>query len=194
MNVLRARLLMLAMIVLMNAPATAMATPTPAAKGGMGDTATPIEHVIVLMQENHSFDNYFGTYPGADGFPEGTCIPVDPQDPTNDQCIEPFHLEGGQSADLDHTEQTHALQYNDGKMDGFVAALNDRNQDGTLAMGYYDDRELPYYWNVADEYVLFDRFFTWHMAEASRTTCSGSRDRPGALTDAFPRRDMVMTS
>ncbi len=86
--------------------------------------------------------------------------PGRPAGSRNDKCVEPFHLEGGQSADLDHTEQTHALQYNDGKMDGFVAALNDRNQDGTLAMGYYDDRELPYYWNVADEYVLFDRFFT----------------------------------
>jgi phospholipase C len=112
------------------------------------------------MQENHSFDNYFGTYPGADGFPEGTCVPVEPDDPANTDCIEPFHLEGGQSADLDHTRQTHELQYNHGKMDGFVAALNARNQDGRLAMGYYDDRELAYYWNIADEYVLFDRSFT----------------------------------
>ena len=39
-------------------------------------TATPIKHFVTLMQENHSFDNYFGTYPGADGIPEGTCMPV----------------------------------------------------------------------------------------------------------------------
>ena len=37
---------------------------------------TPIEHFMFLMQENHSFDNYFGTYPGADGIPKGTCMPV----------------------------------------------------------------------------------------------------------------------
>lgn len=123
-------------------------------------TTTPIEHFIVLMQENHSFDNYFGTYPGADGFPEGTCVPVEPDNPQNKDCIEPFHLEGGQSADLDHTRETHNLQYNNGEMDGFVKALNDRNQEGRLAMGYYDDRELAYYWNIADEYVLFDKFFT----------------------------------
>ncbi len=121
---------------------------------------TPIEHFIVLMQENHSFDNYFGTYPGADGFPGETCIPVELDNPDNTECVEPFHLEGGQSADLDHTQQTHKIQYNNGKMDGFVAALNERNQDGRMAMGYYDDRELPYYWNIADQYVLFDRFFT----------------------------------
>ena len=37
---------------------------------------TPIKHFVVLMQENHSFDNYFGTYPGADGIPKGTCMPA----------------------------------------------------------------------------------------------------------------------
>ena len=41
-------------------------------------TTTPIQHVVVLMQEHHSFDSYFGTYPGADGIPAGTCMPVDP--------------------------------------------------------------------------------------------------------------------
>ena len=45
-------------------------------------------------------------------------------------------------------------------MDGFVSALNARNQDGKLAMGYYDDRDIPYYWNLADNYVLFDQFFS----------------------------------
>jgi phospholipase C len=45
-------------------------------------------------------------------------------------------------------------------MDGFVSALLQQNQDGRLAMGFYDDRDLPYYWNLAEEYVLFDRFFS----------------------------------
>src|SRR5215471_13151373 len=44
---------------------------------------TPIQHIVVLMQENHTFDNYFGTYPGADGIKPGTCMPVNPQDKTN---------------------------------------------------------------------------------------------------------------
>ena len=123
---------------------------------------TPIEHVIFLMQENHSFDNYFGTYPGADGIPEGACMPVDPFDAANTDCVEPFHL-GDNGVDLDdpdHSSETFKRQYNEGKMDGFVYALNQRNQDGRLAMAYYDERELPYYWNIADEYVLFDRFFS----------------------------------
>lgn len=124
--------------------------------------STPVEHVIVLMQENHSFDNYFGTYPGADGIPADTCMPVDPLDAASSACITPFHL-GDNEVDLDdpdHSSATFKLQYNEGKMDGFVHALNLRNQDGRLAMAYYDERELPYHWNVAEEYVLFDRFFS----------------------------------
>jgi phospholipase C len=123
---------------------------------------TPIEHVIFLMQENHSFDNYFGTYPGADGFPEGLCVPVDPFDPANEECIEPFLMGSNEveNADPDHSEVTHRLQYNDGKMDGFIYALEQRNQDGRIAMGYYDDSVLSYYWNIADEYVLFEHFFS----------------------------------
>jgi len=119
---------------------------------------TPIEHFMVLMQENHSFDNYFGTYPGADGVPEGTCIPLDPNDPEAG-CAEPFRIGNNPSEDLDHSSATHALQYNGGKMDGFVHALELRNQNGAAALGFYDENDLPFYWNIADEFVLFDRFF-----------------------------------
>jgi phospholipase C len=121
---------------------------------------TPIQHFVVLMQENHTFDNYFGTYPGANGIPAGTCMPVDPSDKTNTDCVEPFHIGDRPIDDLDHSLSTFQMQYNDGKMNGFVYALNQRNQNGAMAMGYYDDSDLPYYWNLADEYVLFDNYFS----------------------------------
>ncbi len=123
-------------------------------------TATPIEHVVVVIQSNHTFDNYFGTYPGVDGIPAGTCMPYDPHDPRNTDCVEPFHTGNQSTLDLNHSASTFVRQYNDGEMDGFIYALNLRGQDGTRAMGYYDGRDLPYYWNLADEYVLFDRFFS----------------------------------
>ena len=141
--------------------------PEPESEGGEVETPagdpkpnTPIEHFIIIMQENHTFDNYFGTYPGANGIPEGTCMPVDPDDPNNTDCVEPFRIGDLPISDLDHSQATGIRQYNEGKMDGFVSALNARNQDGSLSMGYYDRRDLPYYWNVADEYVLFDNFFS----------------------------------
>ncbi|HLO31459.1 MAG TPA: alkaline phosphatase family protein [Anaerolineales bacterium] len=121
---------------------------------------TPIEHFIVLMQENHTFDNYFGTYPGVDGIPAGMCMPVDPFDSANTDCVEPYHIGDRPIDDLDHSLGTFQSQYNDGNMNGFVYALNQRNQNGALSMGYYDGTDLPYYWNIADQYVLFDRFFS----------------------------------
>ena len=122
-------------------------------------TTTPIKHLVVIMQENHSFDNYFGTYPGANGFPAGTRMLVDPANPDAGY-VEPWHLGNTTITDLSHSASTFTEQMNGGKMDSFVSALIRRNQDGRIAMGYYDDRDIPYYWNLADNYVLFDRFFS----------------------------------
>jgi phospholipase C len=133
--------------------------PLPAHAQSAPEAITPIEHFITVMQENHTFDNYFGTYPGADGLPQGVCMPVNPKDPSNERCVRPHHIEG-QVEDLDHSAATFETQYNKGRLDGFVYALNIRNQNGKLSMGHYDDRDLPYYWNLVDEYVVFDRFFS----------------------------------
>jgi phospholipase C len=120
---------------------------------------TPIQHLVVLMQENHSFDNYFGTYPGADGLPPDTQMPIDPNNLAAGYVV-PWHIGSSTITDLSHSASTYVDQYNNGKMDGFVSALNTRNQDGKLTMGYYDERDIPYYWNLADSYVLFDQFFS----------------------------------
>ena len=125
----------------------------------LAPTTTPIKHFITLMQENHSFDNYFGTYSGADGIPPGTCIPWDPEDPETG-CVEPFPIGDRAIVDLGHSLTTFEAQYNDGAMDGFLKVFADQEDTGDLPAGYYDDNDLPYYWNIADEYVLFDRFFT----------------------------------
>jgi phospholipase C len=123
---------------------------------------TPIKHFIVLMQENHSFDNYFGTYPGADGIPAGTCMPIDPAKRRRGGCVTPFHLGNRtvQDTPLGNSTRVARRQLNGGRMNGFISAFT--AEAGTVepaVMGYYDDREISYYWNVADEYVLFDRFF-----------------------------------
>ena len=122
---------------------------------------TPIHHFITLMQENHTFDNYFGTYPGVDGIPPGACVPIDPRKGRK-PCFKPFHIGSNSIAprDLDHSTATARLQYNGGRMDGFISSLRRRNQDGRLAMGYRNGDDLPFYWNLADDYVLYDRFFS----------------------------------
>jgi phospholipase C len=123
-------------------------------------TTTPIEHFVVLMQSNHSFDNYFGTYPGADGIPANTCLPLNTDNSTADNCVKPFKLGDQSPSDLDHRPGTQRVQLNDGKMNGFVAAYRRKGRDGTNSMGYYDGADLPYYWSTAANFTLFDRFFS----------------------------------
>ena len=126
------------------------ASPTP---------TTPIKHVVVLMQENHTFDNYFGTYPGANGPPASTCMPRDPTTPSSG-CVAPYHLPSRRTVDLSHGTDVAAVALDNGKLDGFIAAQNKRNLPGETAMGYYDGSDLPFYWNLASTSVLADRFFS----------------------------------
>jgi phospholipase C len=131
-------------------PAGATAAPAP---------RTPIRHVVTVMQENHSFDNYFGTYPGADGVPDDACMPRDPA-ARKRGCVAPFHIGNRPVEDLSDTPQVAAAQLHGGAMDGFLSAIaQQRGREQPLVMGHYDQRELPFYWRLADEYVLFDRFF-----------------------------------
>jgi phospholipase C len=144
---------------LLIALAAALLTAAPAAAAPA--TTTPIEHVVLLMQANHSFDNYFGTYPGADGIPKDTCLPVSTRRPSSGDCVRPFHLGDRAVPDLDHPLSVFERQRNGGRMDGFVSAF--RQVGAGLhpsVMGYYDQRDIPFAWNVARNYVLFDRFFT----------------------------------
>ncbi len=136
-----------------------------------------IKHVILIMQENRSFDNYFGTYPGADGIPmqngsPTVCIP----DPLKHVCVKPYHdrsfIDGGGPhgtlpalADIDH-----------GKMDGFIRSAANaisgkychEHPDAALCvfaakpedvMGYYTSAEIPNYWTYAHDFVLQDHMF-----------------------------------
>ena len=136
--------------------------------GGGEHPRTPIKHFVYLLQENHTFDNYFGTYGrGSDGTPIGTCMPLNLNHPKG-KCIKPFRLGGRAVTDIGHNVIIFRGQYNHGKMNGFANVLRLQGVNPTNVMGYYDGSDIPYYWNLADQYVLFDRFFS------SATDGSGS--------------------
>jgi phospholipase C len=138
------------------------AWPPPPASAALAAAAprarTPIGHFVMLLQQGHSFDNYFGGYPGADGIPPGVCMPVLPAHPARG-CVRPYPLGDTNNRRLDHSRKTALRQDHHGRLDGFVAALRVRHQDGAVAMGHHTRAELSFHWNVADQYVLFDRFF-----------------------------------
>src|SRR5947209_19951090 len=83
-----------------------------------------IRHVVIIMMENRSFDEYFGTYPGADGLPRNTrgqftvCIP----DPRTETCQKPYHDRSNDNAGARHDMPAALKQINGGAMNGFIAA------------------------------------------------------------------------
>ncbi|MDQ3880413.1 MAG: alkaline phosphatase family protein [Chloroflexota bacterium] len=155
---------------------TALCLPARAAADSSQQRAARIEHVVILIQENHTFDNYFGTFPGAEGLPADACMPVS-HDSAAD-CVKPFHLESPQTPDLVHSGPVALRAINEGRMDSFVTAQTERNIPGEFAMGYYDGRDIPLYWNLSTDYVLADHFFTsswggslhWIAAQSGRDT------------------------
>ncbi len=114
-----------------------------------------IDHIIMVIQENHSFDSYFGTFPAADGFPPGFKEPLSPGGRPE---VAPFHFASPMRRDLGHSRETARAAVNGGAMDGFIAAEGSR-----LTMGYYDESDIPNYWAYARRFTLLDRFFSSFM-------------------------------
>ncbi|HVR11849.1 MAG TPA: alkaline phosphatase family protein [Thermoanaerobaculia bacterium] len=156
----------------------APSAPARPAAAGLGK----IQHIVIIMQENRSFDSYFGTFPGADGIPMSNGVPtVCVPDPKAGQCVAPFH----DTADLNqggpHAAAAAAADIDSGRMDGFIAQAesaksgctdpNDPACGGhsTDVMGYHDDHEIPNYWAYAQNFVLQDRMFepnaSWSLPE-----------------------------
>jgi phospholipase C len=129
-----------------------------------------IRHIVVIMQENRSFDSYFGTYPGADGIPPNACAP----NPATGACDRPYHDPRDRNSGGPHSALAAAVDIDGGKMDGFVDQavraqrfncrnVNDptctQNADRPDVMGYHDNREIPNYWAYAKNFVLQDHMF-----------------------------------
>jgi phospholipase C len=157
---------------------------------------TPLRHFVSVMQENHTFDNYFAGYRGAESPPAKSCVPIDPTQQTSKDCVAPFRVGKRPIQNLASGVAEFETAFGKGAMNGFAAAQNSRGVPVDLPMGRYDDRDIPYYWNLADDYVLFDRFFTsvgggsvWnHMYWVSGTPGDTTRETipaagyPGART------------
>jgi phospholipase C len=132
-----------------------------------------IKHIVVIMQENRSFDSYFGTFPGADGIPVvngqfAVCV----SDPATKTCVRPYHDPNDKNGGGPHGQPAASADIAAGKMDGFIAqaeggqkgCLNTTdpsctNGDITDVMGYHDAREIPNYWAYAQNFVLQDHMF-----------------------------------
>jgi phospholipase C len=136
--------------------------------------ATPIQHVVIIMQENRSFDSYFGTYPGANGIPNGVCL-LRVLGHASKGCRSPFHDVNDINGGGPHTSQAAQSDLNDGittaRMDGFVATQFSSKKGKCPpnsptcgykfddVMGYHTSTEIPNYWAYAQHFVLQDMMF-----------------------------------
>ncbi|WP_255950128.1 alkaline phosphatase family protein [Streptomyces odontomachi] len=133
-----------------------------------------IEHFIFLMQENRSFDHYFGTLPGVAGFddphamrlPNGDSVFRQPDAVHPDGYVLPFRLDTTKTSSAAVPTTTHAWapqhrSFNDGKMDTWMPAHRAADGDvvGPLAMGYYTREDLPFHYALADAFTVCDRYF-----------------------------------
>ncbi len=147
----------------------------------------PIQHVIVIMQENRSFDHYFGTFPGADGIPAGTCVPIDPGNPASG-CVVPFHSQVDSNSGGPHHATDAQFDLGDGitsaLQNGYLLSQTLGSEPGVRsfpicktdpgnpicysvpfgayvhdAASYHTDAEIPNYWAYARNFVLQDHMF-----------------------------------
>ena len=170
-----------------------------------------IGHVVVIMQENRSFDSYFGTYPGAEGIPMQGGVPaVCAPDPELGSCVRPFHDSADENFGGPHAAGDASMDIDSGRMDGFILRAERQiqrtcNAPGqppcppnglTDVMGYHDQREIPNYWAYAQNFVLQDHMFepnaSWSlpahlfMVSAWSARCS-QMDNPMSCTSALDR-------
>jgi phospholipase C len=136
------------------------------------DTATPIKHVVVIFDENNSFDHYFATYPNAANPPdEPQFIPLPNTPPVNGltpaliannpNSTKPFRLDRSQQDlcdnDNHYTDEQNA--YDGGKLDKFPESTNGSGCPVGSNMGYYDGNTVTAIWNYAQRFAMSDKFF-----------------------------------
>ena len=150
--------------------------------------STPVQHFLFMMQGDRSFDNYFGRVSR-----ERTAFPtVSARNSSSagrtDGCVKPFLLDPSSAASVIAGPNLINRQWNNGAMDRFVAAFHTQGRDGTIAMGHYDAEVLPFYWSVAQNYVLFDKFFSssrlGESANRNYWVAGGTRARPAGEQSA----------
>jgi phospholipase C len=161
-----------------------------------------IKHVVFILQENRSFDSYFGTYPGADGIVgKDICVPS-----LTGPCVRPYADHQDVNGGGPHGPGNHRHDVNHGKMDGFLIAAQKAkracvNQDnpacsgkaGSDVMGYHTQSDIPNYWAYAQHFTLQDHFFepvqSWslpdHLYDVSNWSAQCTSEDPMSCTNSI---------
>ena len=171
-----------------------------------------IKHVVIINQENRSFDHYFGTFPGADGIPMDGGVPtVCNVDPNLGTCIAPYHDRNDLNNGGPHSAPAFAECVGDGGMLGFISSAEGNGKGNgthdcdagdtdpncvfgsTDVMGYHTDGEIPNYWAYAKSFALQDHMYEpvasyslpdhLYMVSGWSATCTPASDPTSCVTD-----------
>jgi phospholipase C len=151
-----------------------------------------IQHLIMVVMQNSSFDHLFGTYTGANG--------IDPSAPSYKQVdssgytVQPSLLTTLSPADLNHTRTSYLAAYDSGKMDKYAAT------NGSMSMDYYDNTSIGTaadgrqfgvntLWGYAQQYALSDNFFASAMASEPSNMLYMVSAQPGTDPYGYPQLD-----
>ena len=163
-----------------------------------------IKHIVIIMQENRSYDEYFGAFPRGDGIPglaghrgKLPCVP----DPQIHRCVHPFHDRHDLNRGGPHDTANGLADIDRGKMDGFIrqkekglGSRPNRNPRDSV-MGYHTGKEIPNYWTYARNFVLQDHMFqpnlSWslpaHLALVSLWSAFCPNHSPMSCRNALTR-------
>lgn len=137
----------------------------PLPRADRSQSSSKIKHVVILIQENRSFDDFFATFPGAVGATQGLM-----KTSTGDVYV-PLKEAGLDSESLSHSHFTFTKEYDHGKMDGFAEIERTVHQGkqvpaGKYAYRYVNPNQIAQYWAIAKEYVLADHMFTTQSSDS----------------------------
>ena len=121
-----------------------------------GSGSTPIQHIVVIVQENRAFDDFFSTFPNADGATEGL-----EKLPSGDQYVPLQEVNLVESCDFHHSYNNYLKAYDGGKMDGFnlEGATGKCKNKASGQYQYVNPTQIAPYWDMAMQYVLADQMF-----------------------------------
>jgi phospholipase C len=178
---------------------TALAHGTPAPSPTPAITFTElrerVKHVFIIYQENHSFDNYFGTYPGAENLasPLAQAHGFRQYDPIGKAWVTPFRIT---DPDIESPAQGRDIIFDKmdgGKMNAFVATQENTSQRkldparardvGLLTMAHYDCDTIPFLWEYAQRFVLFDHIFSGMAGPSTPNAVTLIAGQSGNITE-----------
>jgi phospholipase C len=122
---------------------------------GSSAQSTKITHIVIILQENHTYDNYFATFAGGEST---NCVPSSPGGTPNQCQHSGLPLK---SLDMCHSPACASADYDKGAMDGFYYT-----EKSNQTMGYYTSSQIPHYYTAAKNYVLADDYFSSYRGDS----------------------------